>query len=172
MSNFGRVKSLKRIYQQENGYGIFKHTYKERILKCIVHKQGYLSVRLSKNCKSVLKMVHRLVAQAFLNNYNDNLEVNHIDANKDNNKINNLEMCTRLENQRHAEKNHLIKRRSGKDNKMSKSILLLDDKNRLLKRYNTLTEASIDLNIKIATASYYALGKCKKPKYNLQYERK
>lgn len=170
VSNYGRVKSLKRTCFQENGYGINIHNYKARILKYAKHKQGYLIVNLSKNSKAHTKQVHRLVAQAFISNAKCLLEVNHIDGNKQNNCVDNLEWCTRIQNQRHAEAHNLIKRNYGKENGMSKKVYYYDNKGNLLKEYETLTQAAKELAITIGSASFYALGKCKKPKYILKYE--
>ena len=52
--------------------------------------------------------VHRLVAEAYLPNWDENLQVNHIDGDKSNNHYLNLEMCTQSENMRHAFKNKLM----------------------------------------------------------------
>lgn len=111
-------------------------------------------VNLSKNCKGHLKQVHRLVAQAFLDNYSNNLEVNHKNGIKNDNRVENLEMCTRLENQQHAEKNHLIKRKYGKDNVSSKPILEYDEKNNFIKEYDSITIAGNINNIKMKHLSY------------------
>ena len=78
ISNFGRVKSTK--------FG------KERILKTIVSgKCKYVKVTLRKDNKNYTKMVHRLVAEAFLDNPYNLSEVNHKDENKQNNVVSNLE---------------------------------------------------------------------------------
>lgn len=83
-SNLGRVKSIK--------FG------KERILKTFKNKDGYLQVGLWKNNKRKIFLVHRLVAQAFLDNPNNLPEVNHKDENKLNNVVSNLEWCNRTYN--------------------------------------------------------------------------
>lgn len=53
---------------------------------------------LSVNKKQKRLYIHRLVAEAYLNDYNENFDVNHKDENKENNCINNLEMCDRKYN--------------------------------------------------------------------------
>ena len=63
---------------------------------------GYLRVELRKGKKGKLFLIHRLVLKAFL--YESNLEVNHIDGIKGNNKLENLEYATSSENQKHAYK--------------------------------------------------------------------
>lgn len=78
VSNLGRIKSIK--------FG------KERILKQHI-KRGYYYVGLSKNGIVKRYLVHRLVAQAFIDNPNNYKEVNHKDENKLNNSVDNLEWC-------------------------------------------------------------------------------
>ena len=78
VSNFGRVKSLK--------FG------KEKILKQYI-RGGYYYVCLSKNGIIKKYSVHRLVAQAFLDNPNNLPQINHKDENKTNNNVDNLEWC-------------------------------------------------------------------------------
>ena len=59
------------------------------------HRNGYLMVQLYKNGVRKNKLIHRLVAEAFIPNPNNLPEVNHIDEVKDNNELSNLEWCTR-----------------------------------------------------------------------------
>jgi len=58
--------------------------------------------------KKLRKLVHRLIAETFLDNYSNELDVNHKDCNKTNNKLENLECVTKKENIEHARKNGLI----------------------------------------------------------------
>ena len=66
--------------------------------------KGYLVAHLSKDNKAKNILVHRLVAESFIPNPNKYPCVNHIDGNKQNNNINNLEWCTHSENDLHAYK--------------------------------------------------------------------
>ena len=86
ISNQGRVLSL--------GNGNSNNS-KERILKPLKHKNGYLKVILSKQGKIKNYLIHRLVCEAFLPNPNNLSEINHRDEDKTNNFIQNLEWCTR-----------------------------------------------------------------------------
>lgn len=97
VSNLGRVKSLPRSIGNHSGY-----IKKECILKYRPNKKGYARVQLCKNglCKDYL--VHRLVAFEFIENKNNYKEVNHIDENVSNNKVENLEWCSRIQNVRHG----------------------------------------------------------------------
>ena len=97
VSNLGRVKSL---YQQ-NQYGIY---YKETILKPSLHKQGYLKVTLSNRQSKKICFIHRMVAQVFLPNPDNLPEVNHIDEDKQNNCVSNLEWCTAKYNSNYGTK--------------------------------------------------------------------
>lgn len=100
VSNFGNVKSLDRIRKQFNHNGIATVKYKGRILKKQLQKRtGYHTVTLyDNNRKAKIKLVHRLVAETFLENKNKYLVVNHIDGNKQNNNVNNVEWCTQSHN--------------------------------------------------------------------------
>jgi hypothetical protein len=70
--------------------------------------KGYLHISLYKNRISKTFKLHRIVAQNFISNPENKLEVNHMDGNKLNNKIDNLEWNTRFENNKHAIDNKLI----------------------------------------------------------------
>ena len=65
-------------------------------------RDGYLYSQLRKDGKGVNKLIHRLVAETFIENPENKPCVNHIDGNKHNNNINNLEWCTYSENERHS----------------------------------------------------------------------
>lgn len=104
VSNFGRIKSLRRdvaIPNQRLGTVGYR-TYPERIKPCVKNRYGYYQVTLSKEAKSRTFRVHRLVALAFIPNPDNKPYINHIDGNKKNNRIENLEWCTASENNWHA----------------------------------------------------------------------
>lgn len=81
--------------------GKIKNKFNE-ILKPYTDKDKYLGIKIRINKKPYNFKVHRLVAEAFLQEFDKNLEVNHKDGNKQNNYINNLEMVTRKENMQHS----------------------------------------------------------------------
>lgn len=88
ISNLGRVKSIKRNKIRKTGMS-----------------GKYKSVILHKNNKPKAFTIHRLVAIAFIENPENKEQVNHIDENKLNNNVDNLEWCTRSENALHTYKN-------------------------------------------------------------------
>lgn len=107
VSNFGRVKTLQREvkYIQKNQYTEIETTkiIQEKIQKPRKTHGGYLRVQLFDKDY----YIHRLVASAFIRPLKPKEEVNHIDGNKSNNNINNLEIVSRIENQNHAIRNGL-----------------------------------------------------------------
>ena len=94
VSNIGNVRSLN--YNRRKG--------------CIhVLKLGYspyANISLCKDGKPKHYLVHRLVAEAFIPNPNNYKEVNHIDEDKTNNKVENLEWCDRSHNINHGDRNN------------------------------------------------------------------
>lgn len=78
-----------------------------------IDKYGYKRVRVSYKENNISirkkKFAHRLVAEAFLDNFSDSLVVNHKDGNKTNNFLSNLEMCTTAQNTQHTIDNNLFK---------------------------------------------------------------
>lgn len=100
VSNKGNVRSLDRDVQYKKTDFTMKITGID--LKPNVLKKGYLQVGLSKSGKLKSMLVHRLVMNAFSPTTNENLQVNHIDGNKENNEVSNLEWVTAIENTNHA----------------------------------------------------------------------
>ena len=97
ISNFGNVRSLSRLVYR--GFGKY-HTINEVTLKQSIDTAGYLFVILYKNSKGKTSRIHQLVAEAFLGHVSDkgNLTIDHIDNNKRNNLLSNLQIITHREN--------------------------------------------------------------------------
>lgn len=99
VSNMGNVRSLDRLVEQKNKFGrLQQHLYKGRQLKKQIQRNGYEVVNLYKGKKMVKELVHRLVAETFLERESGSNYVNHRDGNRANNKLNNLEWCTQSNN--------------------------------------------------------------------------
>lgn len=99
------VSSLGRVKRLTYGRGT---NAKGGILKPNVSKKGYLRVFLSKESKKHTKVLHIIVAKAFLANPRHLPQVNHKDTNKKNCKVSNLEWRSNLGNMQHAAKKGLV----------------------------------------------------------------
>lgn len=95
VSNMGRIKSLART-RKTKGNGIYH--IKESILKQSITKKGYLRINLTKNSQGRKFQVHRLVAQTFISNPENKPQVNHINEDKTDNRVSNLNWMTDKEN--------------------------------------------------------------------------
>lgn len=101
-------------------FGKVKNTKTNKYLKGAINSKGYLRVELHLNKKIKKFFVHRLVAEYFVENPLNKEQVNHIDGNKLNNNMNNLEWVTNQENRNHAIKNNLTKNLCGEEAPWSK----------------------------------------------------
>lgn len=102
VSNLGKIKSLERIVEYDTPP--YKHTVKEKLRSLSIKNNGYLFVSLYKDNKGKNFHIHRLVAEAFIDNIKNKATVNHIDSDKTNNNVSNLEWATQSENNKHAYK--------------------------------------------------------------------
>ena len=100
VSSFGRVRTLDKMVWNGSGTWLMKG----RILKQQDNSNGYLTVCFSVNGKFINRLVHRLVAQAFISNPDNLPQVNHKDCNTRNNGVENLEWCTPKYNSQYREK--------------------------------------------------------------------
>lgn len=127
VSNLGRVKSLQR-------WSGTKFYDREYILNNYVNKKnGYVYVYLTKNNKSKNVRLHKLVAENFIDNSNNYNQINHIDGNKQNNNVENLEWCNSSYNIRDMYK------RNGKylkDNEIIEKYKKLKSCNKVAKIFN------------------------------------
>lgn len=129
VSNLGRVKNVKR----------------GRLLKQFINDIGYFKVVLHKDKKIKNFRVHRLVADAFIQNDNNYSIVNHKNGIKTDNRAVNLEFCTQKENINHAIKQGL------KNDKIP--VLQCDLQGNVIKKWDSMTEASEKLNIPLPSIS-------------------
>ena len=162
------------IDTEGNVYSKRKHKY----LKQTINKYGYCKVTLQKDKYKKMYSVHRLVAETFISNYNKLPQVNHIDGNKQNNHVANLEWCTAKHNmneavrtglfdnckkiqKENAVKNNLNKYHILANEVTKKKIAQYDKQNNLLNTYESISEASRKIGITITSISYSANGKRK-----------
>ena len=141
VSNTGLIRSIKKA---------------PYILKCDHQKNGYQRVYLWLGNSKKNYLVHRLVAEAFIPNPNCLPEVNHLDENKDNNDVNNLEWCTHLYNLNYG----TVRKRIGEANRNR----LITDKLRAFFRTDTARRRWINNGVyekyvySENTEKWYAIG--------------
>lgn len=104
VSSLGRVRSLNRMVRHKHGG---TRLAPEKYLSICTHKQGHHVVRLWKDNKTKLFNLYRLLAIHFIPNPEKKREVNHIDGDRTNYSLSNLEWCTPSENMKHAFRNNL-----------------------------------------------------------------
>lgn len=174
VSNLGRVKSLERIVICGNGCGGM-HTVKEKILTPHIEKNGYLRVNLKNLGKSNKLSIHKLVAQAFIPNPNNKQQIDHINTDRTDNRVENLRWVTAkencnnpltLENKRFANmgnKNPMYNKRGILHHK-SKPVIQLTLNNELIKRWDNACIAHKTMNYNQGNISACCRGKIKKYK--------
>ena len=146
VSNMGRVKRLST--------GYYRRT--EKILKPQLQNNGYLHIKLSQKDKTKCILVHRLIAQVFIPNPNNLPQVNHINEDKTDNRVENLEWCDRKYNINYG--NGISKRvKTNKENgtykkigeinykNFSKSILQFSKDNSFIRRWDCIMDVQREL---------------------------
>lgn len=151
VSNMGNVKSItrkvpfKRGTKTVVGRNMLKHT----------DKGGYLFVILSKNNVHRFKKVHRLVADAFIQNEGNLPFINHIDECKKNNHVSNLEWCDWQYNNTYGSRVERARL------KQVKAVIQCDRNGDFIRKWGSLTEASSTLHIHNGSISECCKGKRK-----------
>lgn len=129
ISNNGKVRNIKS----------------KLIKKYATTHNGYFRVQLLNYSGGKCFMVHRLVAEAFIPNPNNLPQVNHIDGNKQNNSVENLEWCTCSYNINEAFKMGLCK--TSKNHYRSKKVIQYDLDGNIIKKWDCITDAIKILNL-------------------------
>lgn len=144
VSNLGRIKS----FRDKDGIKERILKYRKIGLKSTTNK--YMGVSLGKNND---RYVHRLVAEAFIDNPENKKFVNHINGIKHDNRIENLKWCTKSENAIHAINTGLVNRGFGKDNPCAKKLIQKDLTGAIIKIWEAIIcvkEIGLDPNIVIS----------------------
>ena len=115
------IEGYENLYQVSN-FGNVKSYYSEKILKQVTQNVGYKCVNLYKNKISKTYLIHRLVAQAFIENPQNLPCINHIDEDKTNNRVENLEWCNQQYNNNYANHNEKLSKSLYENEKLSKKI--------------------------------------------------
>ena len=149
VSNKGNVRSITRTIVFKTGA---KRIFEGCILKYRINRGGYPQVILQKGRKRKTTPIHRLVATAFLSNPENKLTVNHIDGNKLNNSVKNLEWATRSENCLHRD--YVLKKRIT-------PVWKCDLSGNPISRYESIKEAAKKLGCKASCISNAIHGRAK-----------
>ena len=139
VSNTGKVRSLN-----------YKRTGKTEELRPAADGKGYLRTVLFYNGKNKTVKVHRLVAEAFIPNPENKPQVNHIDGNKTNNSVDNLEWSSNIDNAHHAIKNGLFVnsyKATALSNEKRKQPVIATDCNGHEIEFESQSEACRQLNV-------------------------
>lgn len=151
VSNFGRVRSLRRAIPMKDGR---IYTCGGKLLNQFKH-HGYYVVRLRYQCTGKIGYVHRLVAEAFLPNPANLEVVNHKDENTLNNNVDNLEWCTNVYNlhygMAHQKANEKRRKRAletGCHNGNSVKVILLDTNGFFVKSFLSISAAARFVGLK------------------------
>lgn len=165
-----KIKDYKNYYITKDGRVYSK---KPSGLKELAQREinGYKVVKLSKDGKTKNHKVHRLVAIAYIPNPENKPQVNHIDENKHNNKVNNLEWNTAKENNNHGTHNERVSQ-SLKTSEAAKvangsrkikvcQYIYIDDEKVIIKIWDSATDAMNDGSFNDSTIAKCCKGKRK-----------
>ena len=156
ISNYGNVLSKN-----------FLNTGEDRLLKLKRHHSGYIFVRLCNGAgqKQKNQTIHILVARAFIPNPDNKPCVNHIDGNKANNHVTNLEWVTHKENKQHAIRTGLSNphknNRQGKGNTNSRPVYQFTKDNVFVKKWESISEAARYYSVRPSTIINHLKGRLK-----------
>lgn len=172
MEIFKAIEGYEGMYEISTyGNVISNHFGKRKVLKQAMMTSGYKMIILKKDGNQKSLSVHRLVAIHFLPNDDCLEQVNHIDGNKLNNNLSNLEWCTRSQNIKHMYDNGLkkymplhYKGKFGKDHNRSKSVICVETGI----EYGSMSEAARELKINCSSVSWSV--KYKKPIFGMHFE--
>lgn len=149
VSNYGRVKSITRTVIRKDGR---TQTFYGKLIS--PHKQngGYYMVDLFKNNIRKNMLVHRAVACSFIPNPHGFPCVNHIDSNRPNCYLSNLEWCTQSYNAMYSysknSRRGKMNWKRGEMNHNSKAVLMYDKSGEFIKRYGCIMDAQRELGIR------------------------
>jgi hypothetical protein len=144
VSNIGNIKSLQRTVKRVRYGKEYITILPEHLMSQWINKDGYKKVSLRVNKTRKIVSVHRLVASAFIPNPNNLPQVNHIDENKANNSVDNLEWCTPLENSLHGTCIERIGKASSKTPHvwLQKPVIQCDLHGITIAEFNSIEEAA------------------------------
>lgn len=163
VSNLGRVKSLFRY---------------SKILKNKIGNNGYCTVCLYGNKKPCFKLVHRLVAEAFIPNPDGKPCVDHINTVRDDNRVENLRWCTTRENCNNPislekmSKNTILRKciKKGKEHPNASPIIQFDLENNLIRKWDCIADAEREFGNHRRIQDCLSNSSRRKTAYNSKWE--
>ena len=157
------IECFEGLYQVSN-LGRVKRVATGRVLKGCKDRGGYLLVGLYKQGSASKKLIHRLVAQAFIPNPEHKSEINHIDENKTNNMVSNLEWMTAKENSNHGKRNERVSKSN------SIPIIAINLKTSEVQKYYGTNECARQLGLDPSNITHVLKGRVKQTKgYTFKY---
>ena len=145
-SNLGNIRSLYRTITYKTNDGNVHHKFcKGKLLKQRISNTGYFRTPINFNGFKRDISTHRLIAITFLENPNNFPQVNHIDGNRLNNKVENLEWVSMSENVIHAYKTGLNYGLRDELSPHKKAVIQLDKYGKFIKRWCSATQAAREL---------------------------
>ena len=161
---------MEEIYYQITDYpnyevninGGIRNKETKKTLLPILNTTGYYKVSLFKDKKSKSCSIHRIVALTLIPNPHNLKEINHIDGDKSNNSVKNLEWCSRKDNAKHSYNLGLQKAKRGKENPLHKPVEQYTLDNVFIKKWDCVMDIERELGIKNGAISNCCLGKSKK----------
>ena len=151
VSNLGNVKAIKK-YSKTKPF-----TPPEQVIKPTLCSWGYYTVRITAEKQHADYFIHRLVATAFIPNPQNKTQVNHIDGNKLNNCVDNLEWVTPSENIQHAYDTGLMS--YYKRNHPKIPVYQFSKDGEFIKEWDSAVQAHRELNINASSISSCIYGK-------------
>lgn len=173
-SNTGGLIRMPYRGAKRNRWGnIIDFTMSERAVKPKPNNRGYLQVRLYKDSVCFNMLLHRVVAMAFIPNPQNLPQINHIDEDKTNNNISNLEWCTNMYNRHHGTgiermaKNHDYSKISAR---LSIPVLQIHSDGSVIKRWPSIASAAKHYHVNAVHITQTCKGTRKLAKgYRWQY---
>lgn len=149
------VKGYEGLYEVSNTGKIRRNGYLMSQHQC---RNGYLRCKLTKNGKPKMKLLHRLVAEAFIPNPDNLPQVNHVNENKTDNRVENLEWCTCQYNINYGHRKEKVKAKE-LNGIRSKQVEQYTIEGELIKVYPSLNEAARQTGLKLSNLNSCCLNK-------------